>query len=273
MNNNKIIVNNIQISIVQTNATDYICISDIAKAKEGNSSSKDIIKNWIRNRKTLEFIGTWEILYNANFNRVEFDSIKANAGLHTFTLNPSEWCEKTNAIGIYSKRGKYGGTYAHKDIAFEFASAISPVFKLYLIKEFQRLKEKENKGIEWNTKRILTKNNYLIHTNAIKNYILPKTDYYKDKTWLKYAEEADILNVIIFKSTAKEWRNLNPTLAKTTNMRDYASIYELTVLSNLESHNAQLIKEGKTKEERFLILSGIADEQLKILNESKKLLN
>lgn len=181
--------------------------------------------------------------------------------------------KKTNAIGIYSKRGKYGGTYAHKDIAFEFASAISPVFKLYLIKEFQRLKEKENKGIEWNTKRILTKNNYLIHTNAIKNYILPKTDYYKDKTWLKYAEEADILNVIIFKSTAKEWRNLNPTLAKTTNMRDYASIYELTVLSNLESHNAQLIKEGKTKEERFLILSGIADEQLKILNESKKLLN
>ena len=260
MNNNTITVNNIQISIVQTNATDYICISDIAKAKEGNSSSKDIIKNWIRNRKTLEFIGTWEILYNANFNRVEFDSIKANAGLHTFTLNPSEWCEKTNAIGIYSKRGKYGGTYAHKDIAFEFASAISPVFKLYLIKEFQRLKEKENKGIEWNTKRILTKNNYLIHTNAIKNYILPKTDYYKDKTWLKYAEEADILNVIIFKSTAKEWRNLNPTLAKTTNMRDYASIYELAVLSNLESHNAELIKEGKTKEERFLILSSIADE-------------
>ena len=273
MSNNKITVNNIQISVVQTNATDYICISDIAKAKEGNSSSKDIIKNWIRNRKTLEFIGTWEILYNANFNRVEFDSIKANAGLHTFTLNPSEWCEKTNAIGIYSKRGKYGGTYAHKDIAFEFASAISPVFKLYLIKEFQRLKEKENKGIEWNTKRILTKNNYLIHTNAIKNYILPKTDYYKDKTWLKYAEEADILNVIIFKSTAKEWRNLNPTLAKTTNMRDYASIYELALLSNLESHNVELIKEGKTKEERFLILSGIADEQLKILNESKKILN
>ena len=273
MNNNKITVNNIQISVVQTNATDYICISDIAKAKEGNSSSKDIIKNWIRNRKTLEFIGTWEILYNANFNRVEFDSIKANAGLHTFTLNPSEWCEKTNAIGIYSKRGKYGGTYAHKDIAFEFASAISPVFKLYLIKEFQRLKEKENKGIEWNTKRILTKNNYLIHTNAIKNYILPKTDYYKDKTWLKYAEEADILNVIIFKSTAKEWRNLNPTLAKTTNMRDYASIYEVTVLTNLKSHNAQLIKVGKTKKERFLILPGIADEQLKILNESKKLLN
>lgn len=174
--------------------------------------------------------------------------------------------KKTNAIGIYSKRGKYGGTYAHKDIAFEFASAISPVFKLYLIKEFQRLKEKENKGIEWNAKRILTKNNYLIHTNAIKHYILPKTDYYKDKTWLKYAEEADILNVIIFKSTAKEWKNLNPTLAKTTNMRDYASIYELAVLSNLETHNVELIKEGKTKEERFLILSGIADEQLKLLN-------
>ncbi len=177
MNNNTITVNNIQISVVQTNATDYICISDIAKAKDGNSSIDDIIKNWLRNRNTLEFLETWEILYNPNFKPVEFDGLKKQAGLPTFTLSVSEYIRKTNAIGIYSKRGKYGGTYAHKDIAFEFASAISPVFKLYLIKEFQRLKEKENKGIEWNTKRILTKNNYLIHTNAIKNYILPKTDY------------------------------------------------------------------------------------------------
>ena len=273
MNNKIIEVQNIKVNIADINDNDYICISDFGKYKEGKSKADDIIRNWLRNRITLEFLGTWESIYNPNFNCVEFDGFRKSAGLHTFTLSVTEWCDKTNAIGIYSKRGKYGGTYAHKDIAFEFASAISPVFKLYLIKEFQRLKEKENKGIEWNTKRILTKNNYLIHTNAIKNYILPKTDYYKDKTWLKYAEEADILNVIIFKSTAKEWRNLNPTLAKTTNMRDYASIYELAVLSNLESHNVELIKEGKTKEERFLILSGIADEQLKILNESKKILN
>ena len=166
---------------------------------------------------------------------------------------------------MYSKRGKNGGTYAHKDIAFEFASAISPVFKLYLIKEFERLKEEEN--IDWNVKRLLSKNNYIIHTDAIKNYILPNTDYYKNKEWLKYTEEADILNVIIFKSTAKEWRELNPDLSKNSNMRDYATINELTVLSNLESHNAILIKEGKTKEERFNILSQISDYQLNILNK------
>ena len=182
------------------------------------------------------------MIYNPNFKGVEFDSFKSKAGLHSFTLSVSEWIEKTNAIGIYVKRGKYGGTYAHKDIAFEFASAISPIFKLYLIKEFQRLKELENQNIEWNVKRLLTKSNYLIQTDAIKNYILPNTDYYKNKGWLKYAEEADILNVIIFKSTAKEWRELNPNLASNSNMRDYATINELTVLSNLESHNAELIK-------------------------------
>ena len=172
---------------------------------------------------------------------------------------------------MYVKRGKYGGTYAHKDIAFEFASAISPVFKLYLIKEFQRLKKEESKNKDWNAKRLLSKNNYLIHTDAIKNYILPNTDYYKDKSWLKYAEEADILNVILFKTTAKEWRKLNKELAKTSNMRDYATINELTVLSNLESHNAELIKEGKTKEERFNILSSIASYQLNVLNKASEI--
>ena len=172
---------------------------------------------------------------------------------------------------MYVKRGKYGGTYAHKDIAFEFASAISPVFKLYLIKEFQRLKAEESKNKDWNAKRLLSKNNYLIHTDAIKNYILPNTDYYKDKSWLKYAEEADILNVILFKTTAKEWRKLNKELAKTSNMRDYATINELTVLSNLESHNAELIKEGKTKEERFNILSSIASYQLNVLNKASEI--
>lgn len=270
MKNNIITVDNIKISIINANNNDYICISDVAKAKSGNTVAKDVIKNWIRNRHTLEFLSTWEMLYNHSFNRVEFDSFKNESGLHTFTLSPSEWIERTSAIGIYVKKGKYGGTYAYKDIAFEFASAISPVFKLYLIKEFQRLKTEENKNIEWNIKRILTKNNYLIHTDAIKNYILPNINYYKDKTWLRYAEEADILNVVVFKTTAKEWRILNPELSENSNMRDYASINELTVLSNLESHNAELIKEGKPKEERFEILFNIANYQLNILSKADK---
>jgi len=271
MKNNIILVNDISIGISSNRNDDYICISDIAKAKGGNTISKDVIKNWLRNRNTLEFLGTWESIYNPDFNGVEFDSFTKQAGLHTFTLSPSEWVDRTNAIGIFVKKGKYGGTYAHKDIAFEFASAINPVFKLYLIKEFQRLKELENSNRDWNVKRLLSKNNYLIHTDAIKNYILPNNDYYKNREWLKYAEEADILNVVIFKSTAKEWRNLNPSLASKYNMRDFASINELTVLSNLESHNSELIKQGKTKEERFDILSGIANYQLGILNKSDEL--
>ena len=267
MKNNMILVQDIPINITNDGKNDYICLTDIAKSKIGNSKADDVIRNWLRNRVTLEFIGTWEMIYNQNFKPVGFDGLRKEAGLPTFTLSVSEWIEKTNAIGIYSKRGKYGGTYAHKDIAFEFASAISPVFKLYLIKEFQRLKEEENKNIKWNVKRLLSKSNYLIHTDAIKNYILPNVDYYKNKEWLKYAEEADILNVIIFKTTAKEWRDLNPDISKNSNMRDYATINELTVLSNLESHNSVLIKEGKTKEERFDILSQIADYQLNILNK------
>jgi len=266
---NKIIeVNNLKISITRINNRDYICISEFGKIKEGKSKADDIIRNWLRNRFTLEFLGTWESIYNPNFNSVEFDGFKKKAGLHTFALSVTEWCEKTNAIGLYSKRGKYGGTYAHKDIAFEFASAISPVFKLYLIKEFERLKELENKNKEWDVKRILSKNNYLIHTSAINRYILPDNEYYKNREWLKYAEEADILNVIIFSTTAKKWRESNPHLSKDSNLRDYASINELTVLSNLESHNAELIKEGKTKEERFEILSEICKYQLNILNNA-----
>jgi len=266
---NKIIeVNNLKISITRINNRDYICISEFGKIKEGKSKADDIIRNWLRNRVTLEFLGTWESIYNPNFNSVEFDGFKKKAGLHTFALSVTDWCEKTNAIGLYSKRGKYGGTYAHKDIAFEFASAISPVFKLYLIKEFERLKELENKNKEWDVKRILSKNNYLIHTSAINRYILPDNEYYKNREWLKYAEEADILNVIIFSTTAKKWRESNPHLSKDSNLRDYASINELTVLSNLESHNAELIKEGKTKEERFEILSEICKYQLNILNNA-----
>ena len=203
----------------------------------------------------------------------ESEHFKKQAGLLTFTPSASEWINQTNAIGLYVKRGKYGGTYAHKDIAFEFASAISPVFKLYLIKEFQRLKEEENhlENSEWNAKRFLTKNNYLIQTDAVKNYLLPKKNYRENLQWLAYAEEADILNVALFGFTAKAWREANPELAQKNNVRDFATIHELTVLSNLESHNAQLIKEGKEKEERFKILQEIAEYQLKVLSAAEQI--
>ena len=271
MKNNIIEVEGIKISIISENTKDYICISDIAAGKSDNSRAADVIRNWLRNRYTLDFLSTWEQIYNPNFKVFESEHFRKQVGLLTFTPSVTEWCEKTNAVGIYSKRGKYGGTYAHKDIAFEFASAISPVFKLYLIKEFERLKELENQSRDWDVKRILTKTNYLIHTDAIKNYILPDSDFYDNKEWLKYAEEADILNVVLFHTTAKEWRCLNPSLAKTSNVRDYATIIELTVLSNLETHNAELIKEGKSKEERFKILDGICKYQLNILNNAERI--
>ena len=176
MKNRIINVQDVPISILQQELDEYICITDIAKAKTGESRRADVVKNWLRNRNTLEFLGTWEMIYNSDFKVVEFDHFKSEAGLHTFVLSVAEWINKTNAIGLYVKRGKYGGTYAHKDIAFEFASAISPVFKLYLIKEFQRLKEEENnlEKSEWNAKRFLTKNNYLIQTDAVKNYLIPQ---------------------------------------------------------------------------------------------------
>ena len=193
----------------------------------------------------------------------------------TFTPSISEWTEKTNAIGIFVKKGRYGGTYAHKDIAFEFASAISPVFKLYLIKEFQRLKEEENnlQRLEWDAKRFLSKNNYLIQTDAIKHYIIPSCNYRDDLRWLPYAEEADLLNVALFGFTAKAWRESNPELAKSSNVRDYATINELTVLSNLETHNAQMIREGRSKEERFRILKEIADYQMRILSAADNIVH
>ena len=273
MKNRVIEVQNVPVTILKQELDDYICITDIAKAKSGESRSADVVKNWLRNRNTLEFLGTWELIYNPDFKVVEFDHFKSEAGLHTFVLSTAEWINKTNAIGLYVKRGKYGGTYAHKDIAFEFASAISPVFKLYLIKEFQRLKEEENnsKQTEWNVKRLLSKSNYLIQTDAVKNYILPQRDYKKDSQWIAYAEEADIVNVALFGFTAKAWRETNPELAKKNNVRDFATINELTVLSNLETHNAQMIREGKKKEERFEILKEIAEYQLNILNTAEQI--
>ena len=276
MQKNKIItVQNLPITISKEEIDDYICITDIAAAKSDNSRAADVIKNWMRNRNTLEFFGAWEQIYNANFKVVEFDHFRQQAGLHTFVLSVSEWIEQTNSIGIFVKKGRYGGTYAHKDIAFEFASAISPIFKLYLIKEFQRLKEEENnlQKLEWDAKRFLTKNNYLIQTDAIKNYIVPNCNYRDNLQWLPYAEEADLLNVALFGFTAKAWRESNPELARKSNVRDYATINELTVLSNLETHNAQMIREEKSKEERFQILKEIADYQMQILSVADGITN
>ena len=274
MQKNKIIkVQNLPITISKEEIDDYICITDIAAAKSDDSRAADVVRNWLRNRRTLEFLATWEEIYNPNFKVFESEHFKKQAGLLTFTPSVSEWVEQTNAIGIFVKKGRYGGTYAHKDIAFEFASAISPVFKLYLIKEFQRLKEEENnlKKLEWDAKRFLSKNNYLIQTNAIKHYIIPNCNYRDDLQWLPYAEEADLLNVALFGFTAKAWRESNPELAKQSNIRDYATIHELTVLSNLETHNAQMIREGKSKEERFQILKEIADYQMQILSAADKI--
>ena len=276
MQKNKIItVQNLPITISKEEIDDYICITDIAAAKSDNSRAADVIKNWMRYRNTLEFLGAWEQIYNANFKVVEFDHFRQQAGLHTFVLSVSEWIEQTNSIGIFVKKGRYGGTYAHKDIAFEFASAISPIFKLYLIKEFQRLKEEENnlQKLEWDAKRFLTKNNYLIQTDAIKSYIVPNCNYRDNLQWLPYAEEADLLNVALFGFTAKAWRESNPELARKSNVRDYATINELTVLSNLETHNAQMIREEKSKEERFQILKEIADYQMQILSVADGITN
>lgn len=268
MSKNKIItVQNLPITISKEDIDDYICITDIAAAKSDDSRAADVVRNWLRNRRTLEFLATWEKIYNPNFKVFESEHFKKQAGLLTFTPSVSEWVEQTNAIGIFVKKGRYGGTYAHKDIAFEFASAISPVFKLYLIKEFQRLKEEEKnlQKLEWDAKRFLSKNNYLIQTDAIKNYIIPNCNYRDNLQWLPYAEEADLLNVALFGFTAKAWRESNPELAKSNNVRDYATINELTVLSNLETHNAQMIREGKSKEERFQVLKEIAEYQMQIL--------
>ena len=268
-----ITVQDVPVTIMNVDQRDYISLTDMAKARTDAGRAADVIKNCLRARSTLEFLGTWEIMYNPNFKVVEFDHFKSEAGLHTFTLSAKEWIEKTNAVGIYVQAGRYGGTYAHKDIAFEFGSAISPIFKLYLLKEYQRLKDAENDRLklEWSAKRFLSKNNYLIHTDAVKNYVLPQSNYTKNTEWLAYADEADLLNVALFGCTAKAWREANPTLAKNSNIRDYASIAELTVLSNLETHNAELIKSRMEKKERFEALRQIAQYQLRVLAEAEKI--
>jgi len=262
MAKNKIFeVQQVTISLTDFNGEDYICITDMAKAKTDESRAADVIKNWIRTRTTLEFLGTWEKIYNPNFKVVEFDHFKTLAGLPSFVLSPTQWVEKTNAIGIFSKAGRYGGTYAHKDIAFEFGSAISAEFKLYLIKEFQRLKEEETNRLklDWNLQRTLAKVNYTIHTDAIKENLIPEKLSTKQTSFV-YASEADLLNMALFGKTAAEWRSENP-YAK-GNVRDQATLEQLVVLSNLESINAVLIRQGLEQAERLLQLNQIAITQM-----------
>jgi len=259
----KITVKNTDLTIIQINDADYVCITDLARYKNAEHTD-DVIKNWIRNRNTIELLGIWESLHNPNFKPVEFDGFRKEAGLNGFVMTPKKWIEATNAIGIISKSGRYGGTYAHKDIALEFASWISIEFKLYFLKEFQRLKEEEQKTIGWSAKRELAKINYHIHTDAIKHNLIP-TQLTSQQTSIIYANEADVLNIALFGITAKEWRETNPNLKG--NIRDYATINELICLSNMENLNAVFINEGLPQHERLIKLNQTAIQQMKILLE------
>ena len=238
---------------------DYVSLTDIARYKN-TEEPRFVIQNWMRNRNTLEFIGLWETLNNSNFNRVQFDTFRNEAGLNRFTMTPSKWIESTNAFGIISKSGRYGGTYAHYDIAMEFASWISPEFKLYIIQDYKRLKEKENSklSLTWNVHREISKINYKIHTDAIKEYLL--NDLTKEQLSYQYASEADMLNVALFNKSAKQWREENPELKG--NIRDHASLNELLVLANMESYNSILISNGVGQEDRMIELRNLARKQL-----------
>ena len=258
------------VSIIRVNNEDYISITDIARFKNPKDP-KDVVKNWFRNRSTIEFLGLWEKINNPDFKGVEFDPLLFEAGSNSFTLSPSKWVETTDAIGVRNKLGRGGGTFAQKDIAFEFASWISAEFKLYLIKEFQRLKEDENNRLklEWNFQRTLAKVNYHIHTDAIKENLIPEKLNKKQISFV-YANEADVLNLALFGKTAKQWREENPNTKdlpaeKTGNIRDYASIEQLVVLSNLESINAMLIQQETPQPERLQQLNQLAITQMKSL--------
>jgi hypothetical protein len=256
----KITVKDTEVTVLQINNEDYICITDMIKAKDGDF----FVSDWLRNRNTLEYIGIWEQIYNPNFNYTEFAIIKSQAGLNNFKISVKELIEKTNIICLQAKAGRYGGTYAHKDIAFEFALWISPEFKIYIVKEFQRLKEEEQKVLGWSAKRELAKINYHIHTDAIKHNLIP-AELTPKQTSIIYASEADVLNVALFGMTAAAWREANPKLKG--NIRDYATINELICLSNMENLNTVFINEGLPQRERLIKLNRIAIQQMSILQE------
>jgi len=266
----KINVQGTEVTIIQVNGMDYVSLTNIAKFKTDNPNA--VIGNWMRNRNVIEYLGLWEQLHNPIFNPLEFEGVRKDAGLNVFTLSPQKWVEKTCAIGLVTKFGRYGGTFAHKDIAFKFASWISIEFELYMVKEFQRLKKQEQKVLGWSAKRELAKINYHIHTSAIKQNLIPD-QLTPQQTSIIYASEADVLNVALFGITAKQWREANPQ--KDGNMRDYASINELICLSNMENLNAVFINEGLSQKERLIKLNQIAIQQMQILMgvENRKLLN
>lgn len=262
----KINVKGREISIINKKEEDYICLTDIARYKSVDRTD-DLIRNWLRNRNTIEFLGIWEQLNNPSFKPVEFDGFRKQAGLNSFTLTPSQWIEKTGAIGIISKQGRYGGTYAHKDIAFEFASWVSVEFKLYLIKEFQRLKDEERKQLGWDIRRNLARINYRIHTDAIKENLVPP-ELTKRQIDLIYASEADVLNMALFGMTAKDWRDKHP--GNKGNIRDYADVSQLVCLSNLENLNALFIRENMPQGERLQKLNQIAIQQMRLLTDENR---
>ena len=258
----KINVQNTEVTIIQIESADYISITDIAKFKTAEPNA--VIGNWMRNRNTIEYLGIWESLYNPNFKPLEFEGFKKEAGLNAFTLSPSKWIEATNAIGLITKSGRYGGTFAHKDIAFKFASWISIEFELYVVKEFQRLKEQEQAQLGWSAKRELSKINYHIHTDAVKHNLIP-AELIPQQISIVYASEADVLNMALFGITAKQWREANPDLKG--NIRDYATINELICLSNMENINAVFINEQIPQSERLQKLNQIAIQQMRVLQD------
>jgi hypothetical protein len=262
--NKKLFVEGQEINVLLNNDREYISLTDMLKAKDGDF----FISDWLRNRNTVEYLGIWESVYNPHFNYGEFAIIKSLAGLNNYKLSVKEWVEKTNAVGLKATTGRYGGTYAHPDIAFEFGMWISPQFKIYLVKEFQRLKAEENNRLqlEWNLQRTLAKVNYQIHTDAIKESLIPQK-VTRQQANLVYASEADLLNVALFGMTAKEWRDANSR--KDGNIRDYATLEQLVVLSNMESINALLIRQGLPQNERLIHLNKTAITQMKSLMQSK----
>lgn len=261
----KINVRETSITILQVNEKDYISLTDIARHKSDDPTA--VIGNWMRNRNTIEYLGIWETLYNVSFKPLEFEGFKKESGLNAFTLSPQKWINATDAIGIVSRSGRYGGTFAHKDIAFKFASWISVEFELYLVKEFQRLKEQEQAQVGWSAKRELSKINYRIHTDAIRQNLIP-AEVTPQQASRIYASEADVLNVAMFGQTALEWRDAHPDLKG--NVRDYASVNELICLSNMENLNAVFIGEGLPQHERLVRLNRIAIQQMQVLEDVNK---
>ena len=267
----EIIVKENKIGILRVGNINYISLTDLAKY-QNSSDPSFTVKNWLRRITTIDYVGLWEQIHNVDFNLVEFDQIKTEYGKNSFAMSPTQWIKRTNAIGIVSKGGRYSiGTFAHPDIAFEFASWLSPEFKLYLIKEFERLKHNEayQYKVEWSATRLLSKVNYLVHTDAIKDYIVPTLTEKQIK--FVYAEEADVLNVALFGMTAKEWRDTNPELALKGNIRDYIDLLHLVILNNLQNTNAELIENNIPQSERLIRLNNSARRQMKSLQNNKNI--